>query len=80
MDFYLNLINTIGIHTMLGLSAYLLLQTGQLSLAQAGFFAVGSYTAAILTVIFQWNIIPSVLAAMLVSGFLAFLVGSLPFE
>ena len=75
MDFYLNLINTIGIHTMLGLSAYLLLQTGQLSLAQAGFFAVGSYTAAILTVIFQWNIIPSVLVAMLLSGFLAFLVG-----
>ena len=75
MDFYLNLINTIGIHTMLGLSAYLLLQTGQLSLAQAGFFAVGSYTAAILTVIFQWNIIPSVLVAMLLTGFLAFLVG-----
>ena len=75
MDFYLNLINTIGIHTMLGLSAYLLLQTGQLSLAQAGFFAVGSYTAAILTVIFQWNIIPSVLVAMLVTGFLSFLVG-----
>jgi branched-chain amino acid transport system permease protein len=75
MDFYLNLINTIGIHTMLGLSAYLLLQTGQLSLAQAGFFAVGSYTAAILTVILQWNIIPAVLVAMLLSGFLAFLVG-----
>ena len=75
MDFYLNLINTIGIHTMLGLSAYLLLQTGQLSLAQAGFFAVGAYTAAILTVIFQWNIIPAVLAAMLLAGFLAFLVG-----
>ena len=75
MDFYLNLINTIGIHTMLGLSAYLLLQTGQLSLAQAGFFAVGSYTAAIMTVIFQWNIIPAVLFAMLISGVLAFLVG-----
>ena len=75
MDFYLNLINTIGIHTMLGLSEYLLLQTGQLSLAQAGFFAVGAYTAAILTVIFQWNIIPAVLAAMLLAGFLAFLVG-----
>tara|TARA_B100001013_G_scaffold84887_1_gene46508 strand:+ start:1118 stop:1969 length:852 start_codon:yes stop_codon:yes gene_type:complete len=60
---------------MLGLSAYILLQTGQLSLAQAGFFAVGAYTAAILTVIFQWNIIPAVLAAMLLAGFLAFLVG-----
>ena len=75
MDFYLNLINTIGIHTILGLSAYLLLQTGQLSLAQAGFFAVGSYSAAIMTVIFQWNIVPAVLVAMFLSGFLAFLVG-----
>ena len=75
MDFYLNLLNTIGIHTMLGLSAYLLLQTGQLSLAQAGFFAVGSYTAAIMTVIYEWNIIPAVLLAMMISGVLAFLVG-----
>ena len=38
MDYYLNLINTIGIHTLLGLSAYLLILTGQVSMAQAGFF------------------------------------------
>ena len=75
MDYFLNLINTIGIHTLLGLSAYVLLLTGQLSLAQAGFFAVGAYTAAVLTVIFGWNILPAIGLAMLITGLLAFLVG-----
>ena len=49
MDYYLNLLNTIGIHTLLGLSAYILILTGQVSLAQAGFFAIGAYTSALLT-------------------------------
>jgi len=75
VDYFLNLINTIGIHTLLGLSAYVLLLTGQLSLAQAGFFAVGAYTAAILTVIFGWNILPAIGLGMLSTGSLAFLVG-----
>ena len=75
MDYYLNLINTIGIHTLLGLSAYLLILTGQVSMAQAGFFGVGAYTAAILTVIFQWSILSAIGAAMLVTGGLAFQVG-----
>ena len=75
MDYYLNLINTIGIHTLLGLSAYLLLLTGQVSLAQAGFFGIGAYTAAIITVIFEWSILSAIGAAMLVSGGVAFLVG-----
>ena len=75
MDYYLNLINTIGIHTLLGLSAYLLLLTGQVSLAQAGFFGIGAYTAAIVTVIFEWSILSAIGAAMLVSGGVAFLVG-----
>ena len=75
MDYYLNLINTIGIHTLLGLSAYLLILTGQVSMAQAGFFGIGAYTAAILTVIFEWSILTAIGAAMLTSGGVAFLVG-----
>ena len=75
MDFYLNLINTIGIHTLLGLSAYIIMMTGQLSLAQAGFFAVGAYSAAIMTVLFEWNIIPAIFIGMLLTGLIAFLVG-----
>ncbi len=58
-----------------GLSAYVLLLTGQLSLAQAGFFAIGAYTGGILTVLFQWTILPALAAGALVAGFFAFLIG-----
>ena len=51
MTYLLGILQTIGVHTLLGLSAYLLLLTGQLSLAQAGFFAIGAYVSGILTVI-----------------------------
>ena len=45
MDFYYGLAQIIGVHTLLGLSAYIVLLTGQVSLAQAGFFAIGAYVA-----------------------------------
>ena len=49
MDFYLGLAQVIGIHSLLGLSAWCVLHTGQVSLAQGGFFAIGAYTAGMLT-------------------------------
>jgi branched-chain amino acid transport system permease protein len=51
MDFYLGLIQIMGVHTLIGLSAYCVLLTGQVSLAQAGFFAIGAYVAGMLTVL-----------------------------
>ena len=75
MDYYFGMAQTIGIHTLLGLSAYVLMLTGQLSLAQAGFFAIGAYTGGILTVLFQWTILPALVAGALVAGFFAFLIG-----
>ena len=42
MDFYLGLAQVIGIHTLLGLSAWCVLHTGQVSLAQGAFFAIGA--------------------------------------
>ncbi len=75
MDYYFGLAQTIGVHTLLGLSAYVLILTGQLSLAQAGFFAIGAYTGGILTVLFQWTILPALAAGALVAGFFAFLIG-----
>ena len=54
MDFYLGLAQIIGVHTLLGLSAYCVLLTGQVSLAQAGFFAIGAYVAGMLTVLAHW--------------------------
>ena len=48
MDFYFGLVQIIGVHTLLGLSAYVILLTGQLSLAQAAFYALGAYASAML--------------------------------
>jgi branched-chain amino acid transport system permease protein len=59
MDFYYGLGQTIGVHTLLGLSAYIVLLTGQVTLAQAGFFAVGAYAAGMLTVLAGWHIVPA---------------------
>jgi len=75
MDFYLGLIQIIGVHTLLGLSAYCVLLTGQVSLAQAGFFAVGAYVAGMLTVLAQWPLIPALAVAALVAGAVACAVG-----
>jgi branched-chain amino acid transport system permease protein len=75
MDFYLGLAQIIGVHTLLGLSAYCVLLTGQVSLAQAGFFAIGAYVAAMLTVLAGWALLPSLLVAGVVAGAIACAVG-----
>jgi branched-chain amino acid transport system permease protein len=46
---YESLAGYVGINTLLALSVYATLSAGQLSLANAGFMAIGAYTAALLT-------------------------------
>jgi branched-chain amino acid transport system permease protein len=75
VDYYLGIFQTIGVHTLLGLSAYILLLTGQVSMAQVGFFAIGAYSSGILTVIFSWHIYPALAFGALLASFFAFLVG-----
>src|SRR5262245_24804123 len=75
MDFYWGLLQLIGIHSLLGLSAYVVVLTGQVSLAQAGFFAIGAYAAGMLTVLRDWHIVPALVAATLVAGAVACTVG-----
>ncbi len=75
MDFYLGLLQIMGVHTLLGLSAYVVLQTGQVSLAQAGFMAIGAYTAAMFTVLAGWPLVGALIAGALVAGTMACLVG-----
>lgn len=75
MDFYLGLLQIIGVHTLLGLSAYVVLLTGQVSMAQAGFYAIGAYVAGACTAMFGLHILPAMLIAGLVSAAVAFAVG-----
>ena len=75
MDFYLGLLQIIGVHTLLGLSAYIVLLTGQVSLAQAGFFAIGAYVAGILTVLAGFHIIPAIFVGAIMAAIMACIVG-----
>ncbi len=75
MDFYYGLAQIIGVHTLLGLSAYIVLLTGQVSLAQAGFFAVGAYAAGMLTVLMGWPLVPALAVGGLLGALVACAVG-----
>ncbi|UCE31741.1 MAG: branched-chain amino acid ABC transporter permease [Burkholderiales bacterium] len=75
MDFYFGLAQIIGVHTLLGLSAYVVLLTGQVSLAQAAFFAIGAYAAGMLTVLAGWHLVPAMGISAVVSGLIALAVG-----
>jgi branched-chain amino acid transport system permease protein len=75
MDFYFGLAQLIGVHTLLGLSAYIVLLTGQVSLAQAGFFAIGAYAAGMLTVLAGWHLLPALGASALAGAATACAVG-----
>jgi len=75
MEFYYGLAQTIGIHTLLGLSAYVILLTGQMSMAQAAFYAIGAYASGMLTVLWGWHIVPAMGAAAACGAVAAGLVG-----
>jgi branched-chain amino acid transport system permease protein len=75
MDFYFGLAQVIGVHTLLGLSAYIVLLTGQVSLAQAGFYAIGAYVAGMLTVLGGWHLVPALGASAVCGAAVACAVG-----
>ncbi len=75
MDFYYGLGQIIGIHTLLGLSAYIVLLTGQVTMAQAAFFAIGAYTAGMLTVLAGWHLVPALGVSAITGAITACIVG-----
>ena len=75
MDFYLGLAQVIGVHTLLGLSAWCVLHTGQVSLAQGGFFAIGAYVAGMLTTMAGWPLALALPAGALIAAGVAVAVG-----
>lgn len=75
MDFYIGLLQVIGVHTLLGLSAWCVLHTGQVSLAQGGFFAIGAYVAGMLTAMAGWPLGWSLVIASLIAALIAVAIG-----
>ncbi len=70
-----NLIDTIGLNSLVALSVYVMLACGQLSLASPAYMAVGGYTAALLTINQHWPFWAQALAGMALAGIVAALLG-----
>jgi branched-chain amino acid transport system permease protein len=78
MNYLLHLLIYFEIYAMVALSLNLIVgYCGLLTLAHAGYFAVGAYAYAVLSVAFGWEFIPAVMAAMFISAGLS-LATSLP--
>ena len=78
MEYLLHLLILIGIYVMLAQSLNLSAGFGgMISLAHAGFYGVGAYTAALLSVNYQVPFLLVVPTAMLLSGLLALLVSAI---
>ena len=72
---YGSVIQFILIDAALGLSIYITLTTGLLSLANAGFMAIGAYAAALATIHWQTPFLVSILIGMSTTGVVALLLG-----
>jgi branched-chain amino acid transport system permease protein len=70
-----SLLILIGINTLLAWGAYIVLKTGQLSLGQAGFMAIGGYGAGVLTGEHGFALIPATLIAGAVAAAVGVLLG-----
>ena len=78
MEYILHLLILIGIYSMLSQSLNLSAGFGgMISLAHAGFYGVGAYTAAILSVNFQFPFLLTLPIAMLFCGLLALIVSAI---
>jgi branched-chain amino acid transport system permease protein len=75
LDYLFSVATVAGIYIIMALSFYLPFMTGQISLGQAGFMAVGAYASAVCTVKFGIPYIPSVLIGGVVAGIVGFVLG-----
>ncbi|MFS0576918.1 branched-chain amino acid ABC transporter permease [Sporosarcina sp. 179-K 3D1 HS] len=73
--YYLQVASFILINIILGVSIYITLATGQLSLGHAGFMSIGAYTSAILTLNYNVPIVLGLLIAALLTGLVGVLIG-----
>lgn len=69
------LLAEIGIAVIAALSVYIILSTGQLSLGNAAFMAIGAYVASLLTLRYGFALTPATLAAAVAAGAIGLVVG-----
>ena len=76
MDYILHILILINIYVIVGISLNLVAgYTGLLSLSHAGFYGIGAYTAALLSLNFGLSFLLTIPAAVLVAAFFGLLIG-----
>ena len=73
--YYAGLLADVGILMLGALSVYIILATGQLSLGNAGFMAIGSYVASFLTVQMHWPLTLAIVASALLASLIGVMIG-----
>jgi branched-chain amino acid transport system permease protein len=66
MSYIVTMLTVAGLNAILAVSVYLTLLTGQFSLAQVGFWAIGAYGSAMLTTLYGWPLLPALLVPALI--------------
>jgi branched-chain amino acid transport system permease protein len=73
--YHFQVVSFILINIILGISIYITLATGQLSLGNAGFMGIGAYTSALLTIHLEVPIIVGILIGAFLAGLVGICVG-----
>lgn len=73
--YYLQIGMFIVINAILGISIYMTLSTGQLSLGNAGFMSIGAYSSALLTLKLGWPVFLAIPTGGLASVLIALIIG-----
>lgn len=73
--YYLQIASFILINVILGVSIYITLDTGQLSLGHAGFMSIGAYTSTILTLDYNVPIFIGIIIAAIFTGVVGVIIG-----
>ncbi len=76
-DYLLTVISNIGMISLLAISAYILLITGEISFGQQAYFGISAYSGAIATTLWGWPFWVSLLFGSLLAGIAAGLVSAL---
>lgn len=75
MSYFLHILIMVSIYVILGLSLNLVVGLGgMLSLCHAAFYGIGAYASALLMMDLGWPFLPSLIAAVILSGVLAYLI------
>ena len=76
-DYLLTVISNIGMISLIAISAYILLITGEISFGQQAYFGISAYLGAIATTLWGWPFWVALLFGSLIAGITAGLVSAL---